>query len=56
VPLAWECFDLVVQQRQYFHNALQTFLRFAQTPLFQKRADELGGYDVSDTGTVRYAP
>lgn len=54
-PLMWERFDLVVRQRDYFHPPLQALLALLRAPMFRDRADELGGYDVSDAGTVRSA-
>ena len=56
VPIMWERFDLAVRHRSYFHPPLTALLNFLRTPSFAKRAEELGGYDVSDVGAVRYAP
>ncbi|MCC6947229.1 MAG: helix-turn-helix transcriptional regulator [Bradyrhizobiaceae bacterium] len=56
VPLLWERFDLVMRSRDYFRPPLQRLLAFLRTPAMAARADELGGYDVSDAGEVRYAP
>jgi molybdate-binding protein len=55
VPLAWERFDLVVRQRDYFRPPLQAFFAFLRTPAFPARAAELGGYDVTAAGQVCYA-
>jgi len=56
VPIVWERFDVTVRQRDYFRPPLQAFLGFLRTEAFSARARELGGYDVSDAGAVRYAP
>jgi putative molybdopterin biosynthesis protein len=56
VPLVWERFDLVVRQRDYFRPPMQAFLTFLRTPALKQRAGELGGYDVAEAGTVRFAP
>ena len=56
IPLLWERFDLVVRQRHYFRLPLQAFMGFLRSPALQQRAHELGGYDVSDAGAVRFAP
>jgi molybdate-binding protein len=56
VSLAWERFDLVVRQRDYFREPLQTFFAFLKTPVMQRHADDAGGYDISVAGEVRYAP
>jgi putative molybdopterin biosynthesis protein len=54
VPLVWERFDLVMHQRDYFQAPLQGALRFLSTGEFAARAGELGGYDLADTGKVRF--
>jgi excisionase family DNA binding protein len=56
VPIVWEHFDIVVRQRDYFRKPMQKFLTFLRTSDFAHRAAEMGGYDVSDAGSVRYAP
>jgi len=56
VPIVWERFDIAMRQRDYFRPALQAFLGFLRANAFAARARELGGYDVSDAGAVRYAP
>jgi putative molybdopterin biosynthesis protein len=54
VPIVWEHFDLVVRQRHYFHPPLQALIRFLQSDELTARAQELGGYDMSAAGTVRF--
>ncbi len=56
VPIVWERFDLVVRQRDYFREPMQAFLRFLHSPLIQARARELGGYDLAESGQIRFAP
>lgn len=56
VPLLWERFDLAMRNRDYFRPPLQRLLGFLRTPEFAARGQELGGYDISGAGTVRYAP
>jgi putative molybdopterin biosynthesis protein len=56
VPILWERFDLAMRQRDFFRPPLQALLSFLRGEAFAARARELGGYDVSDTGAVRYAP
>ena len=54
VPLAWERFDLVLRQRDYFTPGPQALFDFLRTTAFRDRAAELGGYDVSEAGCVRH--
>ncbi len=56
VPFAWERFDLLLRQRDYFRPPLQALFKFLRMPAFAARAREFGGYDLTDTGFVRYAP
>ncbi len=54
VELAHERYDLVVWRKDVFEPPFQTLLAFCRTPEFSRRAEELGGYDVSGFGTVHY--
>jgi molybdate-binding protein len=56
IPLLWERFDLVVRQRQFFRASFQKFFSFLKSPEMQRRAAEMGGYDIGDAGSVRFAP
>jgi excisionase family DNA binding protein len=56
VPIAWERFDIVMRQRDFFRPPLQAFLAFLRSAAFARQAEELGGYDLVDAGAVRYAP
>lgn len=53
VPLLWEDFDLVLRQRDYFLPGPQGLAAFMRTERFRARAEELGGYDLTENGTVR---
>jgi hypothetical protein len=43
-----------MRQRDYFRPALQSLLKFFHSPDFSARGRELGGYDLSAAGTVRF--
>ncbi|HZP78137.1 MAG TPA: helix-turn-helix transcriptional regulator [Pseudolabrys sp.] len=53
VPITWERFDLVLRQRDYFLPGPQALFAFMREAAFRDRAEELGGYDVGETGSVR---
>jgi putative molybdopterin biosynthesis protein len=55
VPIVWEPFDLVMRQRDYFRPALQALIKFLQSDELGQRATEMGGYDLKDTGSVRFS-
>ena len=54
VPLTWDCFDLVLHQRDYFMPGPQALFTFIRTAAFPERAVELGGYDVVASGSIRH--
>jgi putative molybdopterin biosynthesis protein len=54
VPLIWERFDLVVRRRTWFEFPLQTFFATWRDAAFAGQAARLGGYDLRETGTVRF--
>ncbi len=56
VSLAWERYDLVLRQRDYFRPGPQALFIFMRTAAFAERAAELGGYDIADSGAVRRLP
>jgi len=49
-----ERYDLAVWRRDWFEPPLRSLISFARTPTFAERAAELGGFDISSLGTVRY--
>jgi len=54
VPLIDERFDLLVDRAAWFEPPLQTLGAFCRSAALADAAAEMGGYDVSDTGTVRW--
>lgn len=54
LPLVQERFDLLVDRREYFEAPVQSLLGLTGTARFSERAAALGGYDLSETGSVRY--
>ncbi|MDD9718369.1 helix-turn-helix transcriptional regulator [Dinoroseobacter sp. PD6] len=54
VPIVEERFDLLVDRAFYFSDPFQRLLQFASTPAALEKARALGGYDVSELGTVRW--
>ncbi|MDO8877672.1 MAG: helix-turn-helix transcriptional regulator [Pseudolabrys sp.] len=54
VPVVWEPFDLLMRQRDYFRPPMQALLKFLHSDELKGRAREMGGYDLSAAGQVRY--
>jgi excisionase family DNA binding protein len=53
-PLIEERFDLMVWRKAYFDPPFQKLAAFCRSDAFRRRAEALGGYDVSAFGTVRF--
>lgn len=54
VPLLQERFDLLVWRKAWFDESFQSLLRFMRSDVFRQRAQDMGGYDISTLGAVRY--
>lgn len=54
LPLMQEQFDLVMTRRQYFTLPVQKLFACIMSESFARHAAALGGYDVSERGTVVY--
>jgi putative molybdopterin biosynthesis protein len=53
-PLVEERFDLLVWRKAYFDPPFQKLIRFCASTAFRRRAEDLGGYDVSNLGAVHF--
>jgi molybdate-binding protein len=56
VPLCFERFDLLMRQRDYFRPPVQRLMALMTDQRFAAQASELGGFDVSAAGQVRWSP
>lgn len=54
VPVQAERYDLVVWRHAWFEEPMQALFAFSRGKLFRERAAELGGYDITGLGAVRY--
>ena len=54
LPLVEERFDLLVDRRAYFTAPVQTLLDFARGDALRRKAHAMGGYDLSESGSVRW--
>ena len=54
VPLLRERYDVLVRRRDYFSTPVQRLFAFARSEAFAARAAQMGGYDISGLGTVRF--
>ena len=49
-----ERFDLLISRKAYFDPPFQKLIRFCTSEPFERRAKELGGYDIGAFGTVHF--
>ncbi len=54
ISLAWEDFDLALRRRTYFEQGPQRLFDLMRTERFRAQAEGFGGYDLSNTGVVRF--
>lgn len=54
IPLHTERFDLTMRRRSYFELPVQRLMAFCRSARFRERAAAMGGYDVSELGSVVY--
>ncbi|RTZ96485.1 MAG: DNA-binding protein [Deltaproteobacteria bacterium] len=54
IPLRWERYDLMIFKDQFFKAHVQQFLGLMHEALFLKDAETLKGYDVRESGRMRY--
>jgi putative molybdopterin biosynthesis protein len=53
-PLIVERFDLLVWRKDYFDPPFQKLVGFCASAPFERRAKELGGYEIGGFGTVHF--
>lgn len=54
LPLARERYDLLIDRRFWFEPAWQALLTFTQSDAFAAKAAAMAGYDVGETGVIRW--
>lgn len=54
IPVVEERFDLLIDRRAWFEPAWQTLMEFCRSKAFGQRADELIGYQVSESFKILY--
>ena len=54
VPIVWEAFDLLMRHRDYFRPPLQRLMQFLRSDDLRHRAQEMGGFDLTSAGSVRF--
>jgi putative molybdopterin biosynthesis protein len=55
IPLTTESFDMILDQATFFIKGVQAFIEGLQSPAFQRKVDQLGGYDFNQAGRILHA-
>jgi molybdate-binding protein len=55
IPLTTESFDMILDQATFFIKGVQVFIEGLQSPAFQRKVDQLGGYDFNQAGRILHA-
>ena len=55
VPIARESFDMILDQRTFFHRGIQAFMEILNSKDFRRRVERIGAYDFSNSGKILYS-
>jgi len=55
VPVARESFDMILDQKTFFHKGIQAFIETLNSKGFRKRVERIAAYDFEDSGKILYS-
>jgi len=55
IPIARESFDMILDQKTFFHKGIQAFLEILNSKDFRQRVERIGAYDFKDSGKILYS-
>ena len=55
IPLARESFDMILEQKIFFHKGIQAFIETLNSKEFRQRVEPIGAYDFKDSGKILYS-
>ena len=55
IPIARESFDMILDQRTFFHKGIQAFIETLNSRGFRQRVERIGAYDFKDSGKILYS-
>jgi putative molybdopterin biosynthesis protein len=55
IPIAKESFDMILEQKTFFHKGIQTFIEVLNSKEFRQRVEPIGAYDFKDSGKILYS-
>ena len=55
ISIARESFDMILDQKTFFHKGIQAFLEILNSKPFRQRVERIGAYDFKDSGKILYS-
>jgi excisionase family DNA binding protein len=55
IPIARESFDMILEQKTFFHKGIQAFIETLNSREFRRRVEPIGAYDFEDSGKILYS-
>lgn len=55
IPIARERFDMILDQKTFFHKGVQAFIESLNSKAFRERVVHIGNYDFRDSGKILYS-
>jgi putative molybdopterin biosynthesis protein len=55
IPVATESFDMILEQKTFFHKGIQSFIEVLNSSEFRRRVEPIGSYDFKDSGKILYS-
>jgi putative molybdopterin biosynthesis protein len=55
IPIAQESFDMILEQKTFFHKGIQAFIEVLNSREFRQKVEPLGAYDFKDSGKIVYS-
>jgi len=55
IPIAHESFDMILEQKTFFHKGIQAFIEVLNSREFRQKVEPMGAYDFKDSGKIVYS-
>ncbi|MEW5909489.1 MAG: helix-turn-helix transcriptional regulator [Thermodesulfobacteriota bacterium] len=55
IPIAKERFDMILDQKIFFHKGIQAFIETLNSKGFRERVERIGAYEFRDSGKILYS-
>jgi len=55
IPIAHESFDMILEQKTFFHKGIQAFIEVLNSKEFRQKVEPMGAYDFKDSRKIVYS-